>query len=441
MLTEITRSNLAAIGDLRLRSYAKQYIEIAEQFAALVRETGMEFESTDRRTEAAARREALRARGALVRNNDHSVYINRISPACLACQKGLGSATFFNSLQCHRKCFYCFNPNQEEYQEFSAAKRDAAAELVELAGDGIRFSHVGLTGGEPLLHPDEAIAFFRTAKQRFPSVHARLYTSGDHIDRALLTRLQEAGLDEIRFSVRAHDSEQGRRHTYERIALAREYIACVMVETPVLPGTLPIMKEMLRELERLQIFGVNLLEFCYPFNNADAYRERGYLIKNPPYRTLYDYWYAGGLPVADSELDCLELLQFMLDEQMTIGGHYCSLENKHTGQIFMQHWGQKVPHTACVSERDYFYKTIKVFGDDMSRVRKALDRAGESRYTVNQEYRYIEFHPDGMAALQKLNVTAAVCTLVLEHRSGGAFLRELKVDLTTPQTFDREADL
>lgn len=223
--------------------------------------------------------------------------------------------------------------------------------------------------------------------------------------------------------------------------MAREYIPCVMVETPVLPGTLPIMKEMLRELERLQVFGVNLLEFCYPFTNAEAYRERGYSIKNPPYRTLYDYWYAGGLPVADSEIDCLELLQFMLDEHMTIGGHYCSLENKHTGQIFMQHWRQDVPRTASVSERDYFYKTIKVFGDDLSQVRRALDRAGERRYKVNKDYHYIEFHPDGMVALQALNVSAAVCTLVLEHRPNGAVLRELKVELTTPQSFDPQTDL
>lgn len=441
MLTEITRNNLNTIGNPRLRSYAEQYLQIADQFEAAVRGTGLAFEPTDRRAEAAARREALRARGATVRNNDYSVVINRISPACLACQTGVGSATFFNSLQCHRKCFYCFNPNQEEYQQFAHTKRDSVAELAELAGDGLKFSHLALTGGEPLLFPDDAVAFFRTAKEKFPAVHSRLYTSGDHINRELLARLQEAGLDEIRFSVRSIDTEQGRRHTYDRIAMAREFIPCVMVETPVLPGTMEIMKEMLRELERLQIFGINLLEFCYPFHNPEAYRERGYQVKNPPYRTLYDYWYAGGLPVAGSELDCLDLLAFMLDEGMTMGGHYCSLENKHTGQIYMQHWGHEAPRTTCMSEHDYFYKSIKVFGDDVSRVRKALDRAHEQRYSVNQDHRYIEFHPEGMAALQHMNVQAAVCTLVREERPDGPVLRELKLALTTPETFDLGSDL
>ena len=84
--------------------------------------------------------------------------------------------------------------------------------------------------------------------------------------------LQEAGLNEIRFSIRMHDSEQSRRHIYERIALAKRYIPQVMVEMPVLPGTLETMKDILLELDRLDIHSVNLLEFCYPYFNAEAFR-------------------------------------------------------------------------------------------------------------------------------------------------------------------------
>ena len=64
----------------------------------------------------ADRREHLRALGATFRNDDKSIVVNRISPACEACQLGVGSATFFISLRCHRSCFYCFNPNQEDYE-------------------------------------------------------------------------------------------------------------------------------------------------------------------------------------------------------------------------------------------------------------------------------------------------------------------------------------
>ncbi|HWI61999.1 MAG TPA: radical SAM protein [Symbiobacteriaceae bacterium] len=439
MLVELSQQSLRSIRNPRLRSYAEQYLAIAAGFAEAVAETGLAFAAADTRAEAAARRKALAGRGAVLRNNDYSVYVNWISPACVACREGIGTATFYVSLQCHRKCFYCFNPNQEGFGEDQ--RRDVCAELTQMADQGFGLSHAALTGGEPLLHPEEAFAFFATARARFPGVYTRLYTAGDHVSPEILARLRDAGLDEIRFSVRSIDTEQARRFTYEQIALAKEYIPHVMVETPVLPGTLEIMKEMLRELERLNVDGINLLEFCYPLTNAEAYRERGYEVKNPAYRTLYDYWYAGGLPVAGSELDCLDLLAFMLEEGMQMGGHYCSLENKHTGQIFQQHFGQEMPPTAAVSERDFFFKTAKVFGDDISRVRKALDKAGAIPYRLNQDYRYIEFHPSGLAALKHLPVEAAICTQVLEQRAEGAVLRELKIELTTPQTFDAGADL
>lgn len=441
MLTELTKESLRTLRTPRLRAYAERYLGIYADFADAVQQTGLAFDPVDHRQEATARRKVLEQKGAVLRNNEYSLYVNRISPACEACRTSMGSATFFVSLKCHRKCFYCFNPNQEDYDHFTEARRDVVAELAQAASESVQFTHLALTGGEPLLHVEETVAFFQTAKERFPAAHTRLYTSGDHIDDAMLARLKAAELDEIRFSVRAIDNEAGRRHTYERIALAREYVPQVMVETPVLPGTLEIMKEMLQELNRLQIFGVNLLEFCYPFANAEAYRERGYQVKNPPYRTLYDYWYAGGLPVSHSELDCLELLEYMVDEQMTIGGHYCSLENKHTGQIYQQHWRQEAPKTVHVSERDFFLKAAKVFGDDVARVRKTLDRNGFKRYTLNQEHRCIEFHPDGVAMLSGADVEVAICTYVVEDRPEGSVLRELKVELTTPKRFDPSTDL
>jgi pyruvate formate-lyase activating enzyme-like uncharacterized protein len=107
-----------------------------------------------------------------------------------------------------------------------------------------------------------------------------------------------------------------------------------MVEIPVLPGTLDEMKAVLTELDRLEIFGINLLEFCFPYNNVGIFRQRGYKIKARPYRVLYNYVYGGGLSVAGSEDVCLDLVDCAMDAGLTLGVHYCSLENKHTGQIY-----------------------------------------------------------------------------------------------------------
>ena len=49
------------------------------------------------------------------------------------------------------------------------------------------------------------------------------------------------------------------------------------------------------------------------------------LLYTSPFPVLYDYGYAGGLPLAGSELLCLELLEYALDEGLSLGVHYLSL--------------------------------------------------------------------------------------------------------------------
>ena len=278
MIVEITPQNISQIKNPRFASYASIYLKIADQFRQRVRATGVEFESDDDRVEAQARIAQLRNKGAFVRNDDKSIYVNHVSPSCAACQTGLGSATYFISLKCHRDCFFCFNPNQENYEQFLTQKRNCVQELEQIYQRGERLEHIALTGGEPLLHRAEVIEFFQYANEKFPRAYKRLYTSGDQIDVEILTALQSARLDEIRFSIRLHDSEPARRHTYDRIALAKQYIPNVLVEMPVLPGTLTEMQQVLLRLDELGVFGINLLEFCFPLNNAEVYRAKGYRV-------------------------------------------------------------------------------------------------------------------------------------------------------------------
>jgi hypothetical protein len=200
------------------------------------------------------------------------------------------------------------------------------------------------------------------------------------------------------------------------------------------------MQAVLQELEALQIHSINLLEFCYPLNNAAAFRERGFQVRRRPFRTLYNYWYAGGVPVAGSELACLELLSFALDEDLTIGIHYCSLENKLTGQNYQQNHGQQAPGPVYFSEKEYLWKSAKVFGSDIPPVYNRFRSRGDDDFRQSQNPRYLEFHPAKIATLQDLDIEVGLCTSTLEQREDGQYLRELKVEWTTPQTFEM-ADL
>jgi len=441
MISDVTKSTLPEIKNSTLREYANIYVQIYQDFIEQVTAMGLEVENEDSTAPVAEKIEALRKKGATIRNSDKSIYTNRISPSCVACQTGTNSSTFFISLKCHRDCFYCFNPNQENYEYFREHIRDVVTELDEMRASKSALGHIALTGGEPLLHKEETYHFFDHARELYPASHTRLYTSGDHIDRDTLESLQRSGLKEIRFSIRMHDLAKGQMHTYDRIALACEYIPNVMVEMPVLPNTLEEMKDVLLRLEELGIFGINLLEFCFPLNNIETFREKGYKVKARPFRVLYDYWYAGGLPIAGSELVCLDLLDFALEKGLKLGVHYCSLENKHTGQLYKQNSGHHLPSRLHFSQRDYFLKTAKVFGEDIPIVQQAFDKAGYREYVLSDEQNSMEFHVNKISSLKKLNVDVGIASHVIETRENEPVLRELKVDVTTPQTFRLSKDI
>jgi pyruvate formate-lyase activating enzyme-like uncharacterized protein len=440
MIININEETINQIKNPVMRDYARIYTRISQTFMDEMLKTGIQVDPLDYSEQVENKLKVLRRKGASLRNDSKSVVVNQISPACVACQTGVGSATFFTSLKCNRNCFYCFNPNQEDYEHYRETISDTVAELNAAKERGQQAKHLALTGGEPLLHKPEAIRFFETAKKNFPGVYTRLYTSGDFVDSEILATLKEAQLDEIRFSIRMQDLERGNNHVFDLIKLTREFIPHVMVEMPVLPDTLDVMKDVLVHLADLGLYSINLLELCFPLHNAEEFNQRGYQVKNNPFRVLYDYWYAGGLPVARSELACLDLIEFALDNKLKMGVHYCSLENKFTGQVYQQnnYSTSKIRH---FSQRDYFLKSAKVFGDDRLLVKHYFDKKGIKDCEENEEYNYLEFNVNQIRDLKKLEVEIGLCTSVFEDRDGEQVLRELKVDLVNPAAFQISKDI
>ncbi|HHV65293.1 MAG TPA: radical SAM protein [Peptococcaceae bacterium] len=428
-------NSLARIKNPLLKKYVSIYENVYMDYLEQVQAQGLSLDR-DLNEERNTLLAKLRLKGVSFRNAGKSIYLNWLSPACEACRQGVGSVTFFLSLMCHRRCYYCFNPNQEGYAYYRRHLRDYRVELDQLAKSGQKVSYIALTGGEPLLHRRETVDFFSLAKEKFPRAHTRLYTSGDLLDAELLQQLQKAGLTEIRFSVKLEDDFSSKQKVYERMALAQEYIRDVMVEMPVIPGTLQEMKELLLTLNTMGIKGINLLEFCFPFHNRESFQKRGFKIKNPPFLILYNYWYAGGLPVSKSELECLELLDFALAEQLKIGIHYCSLENKHTGQVYQQNFKHPKSDLLYFSPQDYFLKTAKVFGDDIPLVLQRFKQKNVLKYKQNNEYQFLEFNVKNIRHLKGLDLEVGISSAILEERSDGVVLRELKVDVIQPDDFN-----
>ena len=231
------------------------------------------------------------------------------------------------------------------------------------------------------------------------------------------------------------ETDGDQEQLFARMAAAVAALPDVMVEMPVIPGTLDEMKRLLRTLDNLGVRGINLLEFCFPLCNAEEFLARGFMLRQRPYEVLYNYWYAGGLPIAGSETESLELLRFAADEGLRLGVHYCSLDNKHSGQVFQQNKPFLLDRRFAaehawlsMDERDYFLKCGKVFGEDAEALHAwAQDRAeGESAYDEDVPCLAFPLAWASAAREARPGATIGVSFNVLEPTDDGApYLREV----------------
>lgn len=412
-----------------LARYRALYDGIASDFVASLASRGIDFTSVEEgcrlnRRAAALKREIVQ-RGGVSRNGGASVATGPLSPGCEACATGVGSMTCMLSLQCHRKCFFCFNPNQGNYQEGSQGVGDWRAELDSVAKAGKTLTHVALTGGEPLLHKADAEAFFAHARTLFPGVRTRLYTSGDLLDPSASESLKRAGLEEVRVSLKPDDGDGMWNQVLSNLAAARDCGLRTMVEMPVMPGSFDAMRRLLERLDGMGVDGVNLLELCFPLHRWEEFAQRGLRVKNPPFDVLYEYGYAGGLPIAQSEVEALRLVLFGQRQGLSLAMHYCSLGNKHRGEVYQANVSAaRADGLVRLCPETFFLKTLKVFDGDRPAA-KALLRARGLPYREVEALQCVQCAPDAAAVLAEAGIDAAVSVNVRERRGGKQVMREL----------------
>ena len=174
MIEKITAANLDAIANPVLRDYARRYVDIEAGFREAVAAFGVPFAEraagevvapdgvTARPAEAAAQTaeaastsdgaaptvSAPAPAGLRVLNDGKSLVANWQSSACEVCRLGLGTETFVMTLACPRRCFFCFNPNQADFDDRAPGPRDVVAQLEARAAQGARYTHLALTGGD-----------------------------------------------------------------------------------------------------------------------------------------------------------------------------------------------------------------------------------------------------------------------------------------------------
>ena len=416
----------------KLSAALAEYAAVEADYIKALQDKGLKFAPSHASDELiASLREQLAARGAQFKNAGASIVVGWQSKACVECTGSNGSETFSTTFKCHRDCYFCFNHNQADYEKFfregcpweEGLQRSACENENKLAC-------VGLTGGEPLLNLDDSIRFLNRAQELFPGAHMRMYTSGDLLTEEGAARLRDAGLQEIRFSVKDFDPEDLQERVLAAMALAKRYIPDVMVEMPVIPGTGERMRELLKRFDEIGIDGINMLEFCFPFCNWEEFDKRGLLIRNPPFPIMYDYGYSGGIPIAGSEELILELMLWGMDEGLSFGMHYCSLENKHRSEMRQRNErGSKIHPCFSFDEGDFFLKTGKVFGADKELALRVLNACGCRDFLESAEEDSLTFPLKYMGQLKGVPVTPVTSFCVLEKDESGSYLREVGLEV------------
>jgi pyruvate formate-lyase activating enzyme-like uncharacterized protein len=238
-----------------------------------------------------------------------------LSPGCRICGEGRWSCLFISG-RCNCRCFYC--PTSQEETGVPTTNALEFRTPADYVGYLERFGFTGasISGGEPLLTPARTLSFVTAIKKRFgDALHLWLYTNGTLVDGEILTRLRDAGLDEIRFDIGATD------YHLNKMRLAVGVIPTVTVEIPAIPEDVRLLKERMVEMGEAGVDYLNLHQLRLTPHNYPHLSGRN-----------YTFLHGEKITVLDSELAALELLKFSIDRRLGLPVNYCSFVYKNRYQ-------------------------------------------------------------------------------------------------------------
>lgn len=433
--------DLEKIKNPLLKKDAEKYLDLYNRFLNNIEASGVKISNYDYSLEEEKLINEIVSLGGIVRHDGKSIVVNGCSPSCDHCRTGYGSATYILTLDCNRDCYFCTNKNQADKTFGDPKVFNIIDEFLRDLKTYKKMYSIAITGGEPLIHPDKCSEFIKIVKSKDENIQTRIYTNGDLVTEEILLMLKDAGLDEIRFGLKPDENGLVEESVLEKLSLATKYIKRTMVEMPLSLGHIEEMKSLMDKLDDLNIFGINILEFLYPYVHADEYLKKDYQIKNRPYKILYSYDYAGGVAVSGSQLECLEIVKYCLNKSMKMSVHYCSLENKLTSQLYMTNFGVKLTGTEFFSDKDFFIKTIRAYGDDSIKIKEIFDRVNIEHYIYDKTNNILEFNPKYVSILknselENIELGLSYLSAVYDERYNCNILKEFLVEKIVPNDFD-----
>jgi uncharacterized protein len=239
----------------------------------------------------------------------------RLSAGCRSCGSGAWSCLFING-KCNCRCFYCpTEQNQVGVPTTNGIQFQKPSDYADYVAK-FKFKGVSISGGEPLLTVDTSLKYISAVKKKLgDEIYIWLYTNGTLSSPAILSKLRDAGVSEIRFDIGAT------HYSLEKAREAVGIIPVVTVEIPAIPEDVELMKKKLKEMADIGISHLHLHQLrLTPFNFEKLVNRK------------YTFLHGEKVTVLESEVTALELLRTRFEEGIDLPINYCTFHYKHSFQ-------------------------------------------------------------------------------------------------------------
>jgi hypothetical protein len=219
--------------------------------------------------------------------------------------------------KCKWNCYYCPVSLEKKGLDviYANEARVTTDDEIIAEAESMDATGTGITGGDPLLDIDRTIHMVELLKSRFGKEHhIHLYTAT--MDPEKVRRLEEAGLDEIRFHPMAP------MWTHMEDTKLKEIISStkmdVGIEVPALPHMENELSALVRYADSVGVKFVNLNELEFSESNWNMMSEQGFEVKDD---------------ISSAVLGSYETAMAVMKANKKIDIHFCSSAFKDGVQL------------------------------------------------------------------------------------------------------------
>jgi pyruvate formate-lyase activating enzyme-like uncharacterized protein len=245
-----------------------------------------------------------------------SLIVGTLPQGCLLCARGSKMVLFVTGL-CESSCYYCpLSPEKAGKDIVFADELPVSSDddvLFEV--DAIRGEGVGISGGDPLCTLDRTLQYIHLLKSKYGTdFHIHLYTSKSGISQEDITKLKEAGLDEIRFHPQSTD--------WSGIERAIKAGLVVGIEMPAIPGKTDYLKKTAIRAQKIGVSFLNINELEASESNFESLRAHGMRLTD-----------MASASIEGSAATAKKVLEWSAKNLECLSVHFCSARYKDAIQM------------------------------------------------------------------------------------------------------------